>query len=670
MARLVLPPFARLARLGIVICTVAWSTSPSSHAQHKSSEFTFEQVEMVPLSALQLGDAALVSPKVLHALGVELGQTAELSTAEHRVEVLLYAIDRPKQQISIGKSLRDRLEVKPGKALVTLRLMSNRESKLKPQETQIRIEAHEGSPDRWPGIVLGAPHGDCDMYTGEIVEAVSKKSLVPAVCAYGSRISFLGRWIDVNRPLQRRPNPGTYGILPYRDWTEEASSIFANFKKEVLRVGTQVDALERSVPLSLYLDFHGHDLTVKDEQGKDIYRNVFECMARGFSVEEVVALKAHFDECVKAEYGDEAPPSYWGNLQQDRQYEFAGYPAEFYYSGLGGRVYGILASNVASRAIHIESPNSVRIEESQRPRTARVLANYLGILRDELLQPSLERQTLEPPWEPGKAEKKWASVPAGEFLMGAPEGEGWSIERPQHWVELASFEIATTEVTCGEYMTFVNHALSTGRAVLRDRSVFDKSSGKLWCVLWPQEDLSLLEEKDGRVTWREGRQHHPVNCVTWYGAVMMAQANDARLPTEAQWERSAGWDSTLRRWHRTGISLPQFGPIVDASLMNSGHISENYVMPSTCPVGSFSDSKSPVGCYDMSGNVWEWTNDWLANYPNANGTRYEPTGPDSGTMKAIRGGSWDTERSTATPSFRLGVSPDQALPNVGFRLAR
>ena len=103
------------------------------------------------------------------------------------------------------KDLRDRLGIAPGDVEVSLRVLSPDEQTLQPVEKEVRIEAHAGSPAEWPGLVLGAPHGDCDLYTGEIVQLVTDTYGVPSVCAYGSRITFLGRWIDVNRPLERRP---------------------------------------------------------------------------------------------------------------------------------------------------------------------------------------------------------------------------------------------------------------------------------------------------------------------------------------------------------------------------------------------------------------------------------------------------------------------------------
>lgn len=651
-----------------ISCLVLILVSTPVRAEGNTAQFN--SVEMAPLSAVSLGDVALVSSKVLKRLGVRTSHAAELSSGEHRIEVLLYPIDRPEDQISMKKSLRDRLGIQPGEAKVLLRLLDPSEQTLEAMESEIRFEPHAGTPEQWPGIVVGAPHGDCDMFTGEIVERTTKLCGVPSVCAYGSRITFLGRWIDVNRPLQRRPNPTSYGILSYRDWTEEATAIFMKFRGNVLQVVKQSDLAAGAVPARLYLDFHGHDLSVKAADGERIYRNVFECMARGFNQEEVRALKVAYDQCVQEEYGDEAPPSYWGNLPEDREYEFAGLPASFYYSGLGGRVYGTLASNLARRAVHIESPDSMRMDPAHRPRTARVLSHFLQVIRDEILPKSLARQSVVPPASTDNRSEEWAKVAAGDFLQGAPKGEGWSVEWPQHWVDLSAYEMRTTEVTCGEFAAFINGALAAGQAEIRDDEVYDKTTGKRWCLLWPKGVLSMLRQENGKITWREGRENHPVNYVTWHGAMAMAKATGTSLPTEAQWEKAAGWEAKTRRPYRTGMSLPRFWPEVQAAMMNSGHASENYVAPSTSPVGSFSESRSPVGCYDMSGNVWEWTTDWFGSYADTSAPLRDPIGPTEGSMKVVRGGGWDTERSTATPSFRLGVSPDQTLPNVGFRLSR
>ena len=205
----------------------------------------FTRVDMAPLSALQLGDAALVAPEVLDRLDAAPGRAAMLSSVSQEREVLLYPINRSSETVSIKRSLRDELGVVPGEATIELRLLDASESRLEPIDRPIRIDSQEGEPSLWPGFALGAPHGDCDLHTGDVVARTTRLCGVPSVCAYGSRISYLGRWIDVNRPLQRRPRPTDYGVLPYRDWTDEAIAIFTTFRDRALRVGTRPNYVPR-----------------------------------------------------------------------------------------------------------------------------------------------------------------------------------------------------------------------------------------------------------------------------------------------------------------------------------------------------------------------------------------------------------------------------------------
>jgi formylglycine-generating enzyme required for sulfatase activity len=168
---------------------------------------------------------------------------------------------------------------------------------------------------------------------------------------------------------------------------------------------------------------------------------------------------------------------------------------------------------------------------------------------------------------------------------------------------------------------------------------------------------SGLSNKNGIWSIKKGYENHPVVDVTWYGAVTFANFYGLRLPTEAEWEFIAKGGRANDKYVFSGSD----------NLYNTGVYEGNSNFDSAT-VGS----KGPtniLGVNDMSGNVWEWCNDWYT--PNYNSvTPSNPRGPRSGTTKLIRGGSYSEGEWEARVTNRAYKTPATHANNIGFRCAK
>ena len=126
------------------------------------------------------------------------------------------------------------------------------------------------------------------------------------------------------------------------------------------------------------------------------------------------------------------------------------------------------------------------------------------------------------------------------------------------------------------------------------------------------------------------------------------------MPTEAEWAFAAQGGNKSKYYLFSGSSdIDEVAWYKE----NSGSMSH--------PVKT--KQANELGLYDMSGNVWEWCSDWYDEYPSSDVT--DPTGPESGSNRVLRGGGWSDSRFSCYPNVRAYGWRYKRFSNGGVRLA-
>lgn len=240
-------------------------------------------------------------------------------------------------------------------------------------------------------------------------------------------------------------------------------------------------------------------------------------------------------------------------------------------------------------------------------------------------------------------------IPAGEFEMGSDRIDALDCERSAHRVGLDSYWIDRYPVTCGQYRCFME-------AGGYQKRVFWSEAGWKWLESNPvSKPLYCSDSPD----W----QDHPVCGVSWYEADAYSRFVGKRLPREAEWEKAASWDARTgeKRLYPWGTDLPSAKTCNHSNLV--GH---------TSPVNACPNGQSPSGCFDMLGNVWEWTNSWFEGYEGFESFPY--TGFSQlyfdRQHRVLRGGSWASRPWVLRGSARNWYYPWVRQILAGFRCAR
>jgi len=219
-------------------------------------------------------------------------------------------------------------------------------------------------------------------------------------------------------------------------------------------------------------------------------------------------------------------------------------------------------------------------------------------------------------------------VPGGTFQMGSSKGD--DDEQPVHTVTLDSFWIDRTEVTNAQYA----HCVADAR-----------------CSPPPQTGSYARDTYYGDSRFDD----YPVTYVSWHDADTYCEWAGGRLPTEAEWEYAArGPDGHIYPW---GSDEP-----------NSTLANYDVIVGDTTAVGSFPAGASWVGAMDMAGNVLEWGNDWYTDSYYPVSPAENPTGPDTGDFRVLRGGSWLQDPDMVRSANRSWSGPyGYRFNHIGFR---
>ena len=294
--------------------------------------------------------------------------------------------------------------------------------------------------------------------------------------------------------------------------------------------------------------------------------------------------------------------------------------------------------------------NMLLQHEEQHNETMLLILNLLAAARSDAdvsgcpAQPSLSCAVRQRTHSQRTSQTEMVRIPDGPFVMGSDHAASTlDNERPQQTVQVGEFLIDRTPVTNADFMQFIERGGYVNPA-------WWSQEGWCWCtenhVRHPLHWRSRGHTSDGGNGLPAGWGHWmeidlartgpldptlPVMCISWYEADSYARSVGKRLPTEAEWEKAATWDS-------------------------NSHV----------------EGAGRSDCLDMLGSVWEWTNTWFQPYPGFQAFPYAGYSVPYFDQQhcVLKGGSWVTRRHVARTTFRNWYHPGMRAIFAGLRCAK
>jgi len=256
-------------------------------------------------------------------------------------------------------------------------------------------------------------------------------------------------------------------------------------------------------------------------------------------------------------------------------------------------------------------------------------------------------------------QKEFVKIKGGIFEMGYNGKEfSYDIELPEHKTYLEDYEIGIFPITNREYLEFMNDGgYETYKYWLSDGWEKVKSNNWKSPMYWEKIDDEWYVRDFLGI--RKINPNEPVCHVSYYEADAYCKWSGKRLPTEAEWEKAACWNETKQE--KTIFPWGNNSPTEE-----NCNLLESYHWGCT-EIGTYPRGKSPSGCEQMIGDVWEWTSSEFVGYPGFKTGFDEYNDKWFTNQKVLRGGSFGTPKMSIRGSYRNFFRLDERWLFSGFR---